>query len=116
MTAELITTMNKVIVVGMLDTILVRDRNAKRGEGRKMVEITKKVGRDSGTGGRWENMRLQVRSPYGGMFALPIEIEPDVLGAELLHAAAAETLLAIEGTLQLKQSFDTRFATDARGP
>jgi hypothetical protein len=76
MTIELTTPVNKVIVVGILDTILVRDRSAKRGEGRKMVEVTKKVGRDRGTGGRWEDLKLQVRSPYGGMFALPIEIEP----------------------------------------
>jgi len=49
---------------------------------------------------------LQVRSPYGGMFAMPIEIEPNVPGAELLAGATADTMLAIEGALQLKQSFD----------
>jgi hypothetical protein len=48
------------------------------------------------------------------MFALPLEIEPDVVGAELLEEAAAETMLAIEGSLQLVQTFDGRFATDAR--
>jgi hypothetical protein len=115
MTTEIIATAaNNVIVVGMLDTMLVRDRNAARSEGRKMVEVTKKVGRDWGRGGRWQNLKLQVRSPYGGMFALPIEIEPDVPGAALLEAAEAETMLAIEGTLQLVQTFDGRFATDAR--
>jgi hypothetical protein len=114
MTTEIITTANNVIVVGLLDTMLVRDRNAARSEGRKMVEVTKKVGRDWGRGGRWQNLKLQVRSPYGGMFALPIEIEPDVSGAALLEAAEAETMLAIEGTLQLVQTFDGRFATDAR--
>ncbi len=115
MTTDIITTAaNNVIVIGMLDTMLVRDRNAARSEGRKMVEVTKKVGRDWGRGGRWEHLKLQVRSPYGGMFALPIEIEPDVLGAALLEAAEAETMLAIEGTLQLVQTFDGRFATDAR--
>jgi hypothetical protein len=40
MTTE-VTTANKVIVVGMLDTMLVSDRAAKRSEGRKMVEVTK---------------------------------------------------------------------------
>jgi hypothetical protein len=113
MTTE-ITTANKVIVVGLLDTMLVRDRSAKRSEGRKMVEVTKKTGRDRGRGGRWENLKLQVRSPYGGMFALPIEIEPDVPGADMLAHAEAETMLAVEGTLQLAQTFDGRFATDAR--
>ena len=109
-----VTTANKVIVVGMLDTMLIRDPNAKRSEGRKLVEVTKKVGRDRDTGGRHKSMKLQVRSPYGGMFALPIEIEPDVPGAELLEEAAAEATLAIEGSLQLVQTFDGRFATDAR--
>jgi hypothetical protein len=109
-----VTTANKVIVVGMLDTMLIRDRDAKRSEGRKMVEVTKKTGRDWGTGGRHKQLKFQVRSPYGGMFALPIEIEPDVPGAELLEAAEAETILAIEGTLQLVQTFDGRFATDGR--
>lgn len=111
MTIEGMTTGNTVIVVGMVDTMLVRDPSAKRGEGRRLVEVIKQAGRDWGTGGRWENLRLQVRSPYGGMFALPIELEPHVAGAELLATAAAETLLAIEGTLQLKQTFDSRFAT-----
>jgi len=37
-----------------------------------------------------------VRSPYGGMFALPIEIEPDVPGAELLEGAEAEMVLAFD--------------------
>jgi hypothetical protein len=36
----------------MVDTMLVRYRGAKRNEGRKMVEVTKKTGRDRGTGGR----------------------------------------------------------------
>ena len=114
MTTEVTTATNKVIVVGMLDTMLIRDRNAKRSEGRKLVEVTKKAGRDRGTGGRWENLKFQVRSPYGGMFALPIEIEPNVPGAELLEGAEAEMMLALEGTLQLVQTFDGRFATDTR--
>ena len=113
MTTELITT-NNVIVIGMLDTMLVRDRSAARNEGRKMVEVTQQAGRDWGRGGRHQNLKLQVRSPYGGMFALPLAIEPDVPGVALLETAEAETMLAIEGTLQLVQSFDGRFATDAR--
>jgi hypothetical protein len=108
-------TANKVIVVGMLDTMLVQDRNARRDKDsgkRKMVEVTKKQGRDREKGGRWENLTLQVRSPYGGMFAMKIELEPDVPGAELIAAAEAETLLAFEGSLQLKRTFDGRFARD----
>jgi hypothetical protein len=115
MDTEFITTSNRVIVVGMLDTMLVRDRSAKRDKesGRAMlIEATRKEGRTRGLGGRWENMILQVGSPYGGMFALPIELSPDVPGIELLDSAAAETMLAIEGSLQLKQTFDGRFSTD----
>jgi len=106
---------NRVIVVGMLDTMLVRDRTARRDKetGRaKLIEVTRREGRDRGTGGRWEHLTLQVRSPYGGMFALPIEIEPDVPGAELIASAKADTLLAVEGGLQLVQTFDARFASD----
>src|SRR5262245_7137979 len=80
MTTEVtMTPANKVIVVGMLDTMLVRERGARPGaEGRaKMVAVTRREGRSRGRGGRWENLMLQVRSPYGGMFAMPIEIEPN---------------------------------------
>jgi hypothetical protein len=120
MTTDTLTTIaatNKVIVVGMLDTMLVQDRNVKRDKEsgkRKLIEVTKKTGRDREKGGRWENLTLQVRSPYGGMFAMKIELEPDVPGAELLAAAEAETLLAFEGTLQLKRTFDGRFARDGQ--
>ncbi len=121
MSTEMNVAANKVIVVGMLDTMLVQDRNVKRDKesGRRaMVEVTKKVGRDRERGGRWENLTLQVRSPYGGMFAMKVELEPDVPGVELIAAAEAETLLAFEGILQLKRTFDGRFARDeqdARG-
>lgn len=115
MTTENAIFTNHVVVVGMLDTMMVRDRNAKRDKnsGRSvLIETTRKEGRTRGVGGRWENMTLQVGSPYGGMFALPIELSPDVPGIELLDSAAAETMLAIEGSLQLRQTFDGRFASD----
>jgi len=117
MTTEVTTSpANKVIVVGMLDTMLVRERGARRGaEGRaKLVEVTRREGRARGRGGRWENLTLQVRSPYGGMFAMPIEIEPNIPGAQLLQSAAPDAMLAIEGSLQLKQTFDGRYATDTK--
>jgi len=115
MSTEITISSNHVVVVGMLDTMMVRDRNAKRDKnsGRPiLIESTRKEGRTRGVGGRWENMILQVGSPYGGMFALPIELSPDVPGIELLDSAAAETMLAIEGSLQLRQTFDGRFTTD----
>ena len=105
-------TTNTVIVVGMLDTMLVRERSDKRERRGAMVETTRRSGRSRGTGGRWENLRLQVSSPYGGMFALPIELAPDVPGIELLDDAAPEALLAVEGSLQLRQTFDARFVSD----
>ena len=115
MTTENVLFSNHVVVVGMLDTMMVRDRNANRDKERGrpiLIETTRKEGRTRGVGGRWENLILQVGSPYGGMFALPIELSPDVLGIELLDSAAAETMLAIEGSLPLRQTFDGRFATD----
>ena len=115
MTTENVTSANHVIVIGMLDTFLVRDRNAKRDKDSdrpKLIEATRKEGRTRGLGGRWENMTLQVGGPYGGMFALPLELTPDVPGLELLDTAEAETLLAVEGRLQLKLSYDGRFASD----
>jgi len=118
MTTEITTnTANKVIVVGMLDTMLVRDRGEKRdrrGGRDQMIEVTRKAGRTRGTGGRWETLTLQVRSPYGGMFAMPIAIEPNTPGAALLESATVDTMLAIEGSLQLKQTFDGRYMTDAK--
>lgn len=110
---------NRVVVIGMLDTMLIAERGGKRQEGRaKMVEVTRRTGRDRSRGGRREELMIQARSPFGGMFAMKIELEPDVPGAELLQTAVAETLLAFEGTLQLKRGFDPRFARDeqdARG-
>jgi hypothetical protein len=111
-TTDTTTPANKVIVVGRLDTMLMRDHTVRRSEGRKLVEVTKREGRDRGTGGRWQSVVLQVGSPYGGLFALPLEIAPNVPGAELLHDAAADMQFAVEGTLQLVQSFDGRFASD----
>ncbi len=110
MTTESIFPANRVIVVGMLDTMRVRDQQARHA--RTLVEVTKRALRTRGTGGRRAELAVQVRSPYGGMFAMKIALEPDVPGAELLDAAAAETLLAFEGMLQLKQRFDPRFARD----
>jgi hypothetical protein len=109
-TTDATTVTNKVVVIGMLDTMIVRER-ARRGEGDgEAREVVRRRGRDRGTGGRWENLTLQVRSPYGGMFALPVEIEPDVPGAAILATAQAEMLIAVEGSLQLVQRFDARFA------
>src|SRR5437763_848848 len=72
---------NKVIVVGMLDTMLVRDRTARREaeSGRpKMTEITHRALRSRSKRGRREELSIQLRSPYGGMFAMPLDLEPDV--------------------------------------
>ena len=112
---------NKVIVVGMLDTMLVRDRAAGRVAGSdrpKMAEITHRALRSRTKRGRREALTIQARSPYGGMFAMPLDLEPDVPGAELLDEAAPDQLLAFEGCLQLTQTFDERFAgheQDGRG-
>jgi hypothetical protein len=105
---------NRVIVVGRLDTTLVRRRGADKDGGRvKRDEVTVREGRNA-MRGKSERLTVQVRSAFGGMFALPIEIEPDVPGANLLEGAEPDTLLAFEGALQLKQRFDARYARDER--
>lgn len=107
---------NHVIIVGMLDTMLVRERTARTSGGSRVpparTEVTTRAGRDRRTGGRWAQITLQVRSPYGGMFALATEVAPDAPGADLIAHVAPDTLLVVEGHLQLKATFDPRFATD----
>jgi hypothetical protein len=104
---------NAVIVVGRLDTTLVRGRGRGEDGRAKRDEVTVRAGRNA-MRGKSERLTVQVRSAFGGMFALPIEIEPDVPGAELLDGAEPDTLLAFEGALQLKQRFDARYARDER--
>jgi hypothetical protein len=118
MTIETTGRTNTVIVIGRLDTTLVRGKGGSRDGGRgKRDEVTVRTGRNA-MRGKSERLTVQVRSAFGGMFALPLEIEPDVPGAELLDGAEADTLLVFEGSLQLKQRFDARYARDehdARG-
>jgi hypothetical protein len=100
MTTEPMT--NRVIVVGTLDTIRDRGRDATTRQMRNDVR------------GRIERVTLQVTSPYIGAFQLPLEFEPGVKGRELLEGArGGETVLIAEGYLQLQKSFDARFAQSA---
>jgi hypothetical protein len=93
---------NRVIVVGTLDTIRDRGRDATTREMRNDLR------------GRIEQVTLQVTSPYIGAFQLPLEFEPGVKGRELLEGArGGETVLVAEGYVQLQKSFDARFAQSA---
>lgn len=99
-TTEPMTT-NRVIVVGTLDT--VRDRGKQATTRTQRNELH----------GTIERMALQVTSPYIGTFQLPLEFEPGVKGRELLRGAkAGETVVVAEGNLQLKKTFDPRYAQD----
>src|SRR5437867_12385952 len=91
---------NKTIIIGYLDTMLVRGKGKDKETGRpKREEVTRKTGRNT-MKGKWESLSMQVGSPYGGMFGLALEIDPKVPGAELLDEAQPDTMLAIEGSLQ----------------
>lgn len=92
---------NRVIVIGMLDTI--RDR------GKEVLHRTQRNARR----GKMEYLAIQVRSPYGGSFLLPLVVESGIKGNELLQSAKAGAPLALEGEIQLFKRFGRRFADDA---
>src|SRR5205814_10550687 len=50
-------------------TTLFRSRRDKASGRANMIEVTRKEGRTRGTGGMREELVIQARSPYGGMFA-----------------------------------------------
>jgi hypothetical protein len=63
--------------------------------------------------GRADQIALQVLSPFGVPFRLPIELTGMVVGRELLDTAAAGTLLAVQGELEWQMTVDPRYALDA---
>ncbi|HWQ14607.1 MAG TPA: hypothetical protein VNL77_17555, partial [Roseiflexaceae bacterium] len=89
---------NRVLVIGTLDTI--RDR------GKQVIAREQRNERR----GKMERLALQVRSPYGGTFLLPLDVAPSIKGGELLITAKPGTPLALEGEIQLVKRFDRRFA------
>ena len=59
---------------------------------------------------------MQLVSPFGEPFALPLELTPGVTGSELLHQATAGQVLVVEGELRQRTSVDWRYARSAQDP
>ncbi len=90
---------NYVLVIGTLDTI--RDR------GKAVITRAQRNDRR----GKMEHLAIQVRSPYGGTFLLPLDIDPSVKGHEILRTAQEGVPIALDGEIQLIKRFDRRYAT-----
>src|SRR5262245_16066978 len=92
---------NVVTAVGMLDTQLRRGKEQTVNNTWNAVQ------------GRADLIALQVLSPFGVPFRLPIELTGAVTGRDVLEGAMSGTLLAIEGDLEWQMTFDPRYALDA---
>jgi hypothetical protein len=101
MTSENRAPINVVTAVGTLDTQLRRGKEQTVNNTWNAVQ------------GRADQIALQVLSPFGVPFRLPIELTGAVAGRDLLDAAPAGTLLAIEGDLEWQMTVDPRYALDA---
>lgn len=96
---------NRVIVIGALDAVR---------EGKKEVAVSD--GRNR-TGGLLDRFTLQLTSPYGEAFALPLTATGGVRGLELLEQATIGQTVVVEGIARLYLDIDQRYATqpDDRG-
>jgi hypothetical protein len=102
MTSENRSPVNVVTAVGTLDTQL------RRGEEQTVNNTWNAVQ------GRADLIALQVLSPFGVPFRLPIELTGAVAGRDVLEGAMSGTLLAIdEGDLEWQMTLDPRYALDA---
>lgn len=106
---------NKVIIVGVLDTVRQRVRDEERRGESRVVYTTIAEGRTP-LRGVVDRFNMQVVSPFGEPFALPLELAPGVTGSELLHQATAGQVLVVEGELRQRTSMDSRYARNAQDP
>jgi hypothetical protein len=88
---------NQVIAIGTLDH--------QRHNGRE----TTRVGLRNALRGREERIVLQIPSPFGQMYALPLQLDGPVPGEEYLASAVAGAPLAVTGRLQWEQRTDRRY-------
>lgn len=117
-TQDPIRQINRVRVVGALDTQTISRRDAAtlpgvvtdtaRGE-RPRATITRRFNAVQGTEQR---AVLQVPSPFGTPFQMMLHLEGAIDGHELLTTSPPGTLLAVEGELEWVQTTDPRYATD----
>jgi hypothetical protein len=62
--------------------------------------------------GSADQIVLQVPSPFGHSYALPLELGRCVTGIDLMNKVSSGTRLAVSGRLHWEQWIDTRFALD----
>jgi hypothetical protein len=89
---------NQVIAVGTLDRQL---RNGRE---------TTRVGARNALRGREEQIQIQLPSPFGQVYGLPLRLDSPVEGAELLDRAQVGAPLLVAGSLEWAQRTDTRYA------
>ncbi len=91
---------NRAFAVGTLDRQFLRGR-----------ELTV-VGVRNELQGREDRLLLQVPSPFGKAYGLPIHIEGAIQGSEILDRAAEGMPLAVLGRLEWDQRIDERYAVE----
>ena len=106
---------NKVVIVGVLDTVRQRVHDEERRGEARVVYTTIAEGRTP-LRGAVDRFNMQLVSPFGEPFALPLELAPGVTGSELLHQAIAGQVLVVEGELRQRTSMDSRYARNAQDP
>jgi hypothetical protein len=106
---------NSVVIVGVLDTVRQRVRDEERRGESRVVYTTIAEGRTP-LRGMVDRFSMQLVSPFGEPFALPLELAPGVTGSELLHQATAGQVLVAEGELRQRTSVDSRYARSAQDP
>lgn len=95
---------NRAIVIGTLDTVRSRGKDAP------LVE------RRNAQRGKIEQFAIQVRSPFGEPFALQLTAQADGPGSELLTREHIGKPIVVEGELSRVISFDGRYAESERDP
>jgi hypothetical protein len=100
---------NKAVVVGRLGTQV----NYRRGEGgkREREEVTTRSGRST-LGMQVSRFFVELESPYGEPFRMPLEVKEFTPGAELLGSLEPGASIAVEGAVRLYADYDGRFARD----
>ncbi|HWQ11219.1 MAG TPA: hypothetical protein VNL77_00380, partial [Roseiflexaceae bacterium] len=89
---------NQVIAVGTLDRQLRNGRESTR------------IGARNALQGREEQIQLQLPSPFGQVYGLPLRLDSPIEGAELLDGAQPGTPLLVAGHLEWAQRTDARYA------
>ena len=92
---------NQAIAVGTLEI------QRRRGQDLTTIRIRNELQ------GRAEQAMLQILSPFGKTFALPLQIEGHIPGADLLASAQAGTPLLVHGELEWDFTTDPRYALNA---